>query len=106
MIAHGHLYLSVRAEATADEVQARFPSLVKISSKDKVPELLMRAIPGLPVRHVPQPPAAIPSQLGRTYFLLEPGGEHWEAIKAALNLAIHVSPGLPQLGMELLAVKQ
>ena len=58
------------------------------------------------MRHVAQPPAAIPSQVGRSYFELEPGGEHWDAIKNSLTLAIHVSPGLPQLGMELLAVKQ
>ena len=93
MLSHGALYLAVRADATEDDIQARFPTLTKISAKDKVQELLMRAVPGLPVRHIAQPPAAIPAQVGRQYFRLEPGGEHWDAISNALTLGIHVSPG-------------
>lgn len=106
MLTHGRLFLAVRADATEDQIQSSFPTLVKIAAKDRLQDLLMRAIPGLPIRHVAQPPAAIPTQVGRTYFRLEPSGEHWDAIVASLTLAIHVSPGLPQLGLELLAVKQ
>ena len=53
-----------------------------------------------------RPPDAIPVQAGRQYFRLEPDGEHWDAISAALTVGIHVSPGLPKLNLELLAVKQ
>lgn len=106
MLSHGALYLSVRADATEDEIQAKLPALTKITAKDKLQELLMRAIPGLPIRFAPQPPSAIPAQPGRCYFRLEPDGEHWDAITASLTLAIHAAPGLPQLSLELLAVKQ
>jgi len=106
MLTEGSLYLSVRADASEQDVQARLPALAKISSKDGVQELLMRAVPGLPLVHVPQPPAAIPTQTGRVYFRLEPGGPYWDAITQSLTVAFHVSPGLPQLQLELLAVKQ
>lgn len=106
MMTHGALYLSVRAEAGEDEIRSRFPTLSKISARDRVQDLLMRAIPGLPVAHEPRPPAAIPSQAGRQYFRLEPGSEHWDAMLQSLTVAIHVSPGLPQLHLELMAVKQ
>lgn len=106
MLTSNRLFLAVRADAPEEEVQTRFPTLVKISSKDRIQELLIRAVPGLPVRVVPQPPPAIPVQSGRSYFALEPTGEHWEAITASLTLAIHASPGLAQLHIELLAVKE
>lgn len=106
MLTHGSLYLSVRADATDDEIQAKLPTLTKISAKDKLQELLMRAIPGLAIRYIAQPPTAIPVQAGRQYFRLEPGGEHWDAISSSLSVGIHVSPGLPKLSLELLAVKQ
>lgn len=106
LLTGGRLYLAVKADAPEDEVQTRFPSLAKISSKDRIQELLMRAVAGLPVRVVPQPPPSIPVQAGRSYFALEPGSEHWDAIAASLTLAIHVSPGLSQVGLELLAVKE
>lgn len=106
MFSEGSLFLSVRADASEEDIQARLPSLTKISAKDRVQDLLMRAIPGLPVRYVAQPPAAIPTQTGRVYFRLEPEGDHWEAMRASLTAAIHVSPGLPELSIELLAVKQ
>ncbi|MFN3241476.1 MAG: type VI secretion system baseplate subunit TssK [Planctomycetota bacterium] len=106
MFSEGSLFLSVRADAPEEDVQGRFPSLTKISAKDRVQDLLMRAIPGLPIRYVPQPPAAIPTQTGRVYFRLEPDGDHFEAMRASLTAAIHVSPGLPELSIELLAVKQ
>jgi len=106
MFSDGSLFLSVRADAPEEDIQGRFPSLTKISAKDRVQDLLMRAIPGLPVRYVPQPPAAIPTQSGRVYFRLEPDAEHWEAMRTSLTAAIHISPGLPELSIELLAVKQ
>tara|TARA_R110002094_G_scaffold79448_5_gene85343 strand:- start:1393 stop:2694 length:1302 start_codon:yes stop_codon:yes gene_type:complete len=106
MLTHGALYLSVRADASEDEIQAKLPTLTKISAKDKLQELLMRAIPGLPIRFIAQPPTSIPVQAGRIYFKLEPEGEHWDAISASLTIGIHASPGLPKLSIELLSVKQ
>lgn len=106
MLQGGRLFLAVKADAPEEDVQTRFPSLAKVSSKDKIQELLIRAVSGLPLRVVPQPPPAIPVQAGRSYFSLEPGGEHWEAIAASLTLAIHVSPGLGPVSLELLAVKE
>jgi len=106
MLQGGRLFLSVKADAPEEDVQTRFPALAKVSSKDRIQDLLIRAVSGLPLRVVPQPPPAIPVQAGRSYFSLEPGGEHWEAIAASLTLAIHVSPGLGPVVLELLAVKE
>lgn len=106
MLGAGRLYLAVKADAPDTDVQTRFPGLAKVSSKDRIQDLLIRAVPGLPIKVVPQPPPEIPVQAGRNYFVLEPGGEHWEAIAASLTLAVHVSPGLGKVSMELLAVKE
>ena len=106
LLTGGRLYLSARAEAPETEVQVRLATLLKISSRDRIHDLLIRAVPGLLLRVVPQPPAAIPVQPGRSYFVFEPVGEHWDAIQQSLTLAFHVSPGLDRLHLELLAVKE
>ncbi|MCK5944932.1 MAG: type VI secretion system baseplate subunit TssK, partial [Planctomycetes bacterium] len=103
MFSSGSLFLSVRADASEEDIQARLTTLSKISAQDRVQDLLMRAIPGLPIRYVAQPPAAIPTQAGRVYFRLEPDGDHWEAMRASLTVALHVSPGLAKIDLELLA---
>ena len=102
----GQLYLSVLADIDEDRLVQEFPAKAKITSRELVQQLLMRAVPGLPVRHVPTPPSDIPLQPGRQYFRLDKEGEHWDAIQQSLSLALHLPPDFPGLKIELMAVKE
>jgi type VI secretion system protein ImpJ len=102
----GQLYLAVGAELDEDVLLKEFTGKAKITSRELVQQLLVRAVPGLPARHVPTPPSDVPVQAGRHYFRLDKDGEHWEAIKASLSIGIHLPPTFPGLKVELMSVQE
>lgn len=106
LLENAEFYLAVGADVPEDKLVREFPMKAKISSLDKVQQLLMMAVSGLPLRHVPNPPDEIPRQPGRSYFRLDRTGEHWEAIKASHSFAFHVPPDFVGLKLELMAIKE
>lgn len=96
------MYLAINAGVSAADLIARVPSMVTISSADSIDYLVQRAVPGISLMHVPVPPAAIPVKLNYQYFSLNPGGESWEAIGRARNLAAWVPSDFPNPEMELI----
>jgi type VI secretion system protein ImpJ len=103
-LAGSRFYLGVVADVHEDRVIAELPAKAKISSRDRVQELIMMALAGMGLKHIATPPVEIPVQAGRTYFQFQKEGEHWEAIKSSHNIAIHIPPDFPGLRLELMAV--
>ncbi len=103
-LAAPQLYLAVTAAARPDEIARRAPGLVKVSSGDQLERLIRQALPGLPLRHVPNPPSALPIKLDYQYFLLDRSGAEWDAIRRARNVAAYVPSDLPEPQMELVVL--
>ncbi len=99
-------FVAVGADLPEDKLVREFPMKAKVSSLDRVQQLLIMAVPGLALRHVPNPPEEIPVQPGRSYFRLDRTGEHWEAIKSSHSFAFHVPPDIVGLKLELMAIKE
>jgi type VI secretion system protein ImpJ len=97
-------YLAVSAKMGLDDVIRKVPQLVKISSTDDIQHLIRNALPGLPLRHVPVPPPAIPIKLDNQYFALNQGGELWNAMMLSRQVAVHVPGEIVEPKMELLIV--
>lgn len=84
------MYLAMRAETSEAELIRKTPQLVKICSGDYIGHLVQKALPGVPLVHVPTPPSAIPVKLDYQYFSLTQGGGPWEAVVRARNLAAYI----------------
>jgi type VI secretion system protein ImpJ len=97
-------YLAVSAKMGLDDVIRKVPQLVKISSTDDIQHLVRNALPGLPLRHVPVPPPAIPIKLDNQYFALNQGGELWNAMMLSRQIAVHAPGEIVEPKMELLIV--
>lgn len=95
------MYLAIKAEMRQDELLRRVPQLVKLSSADQLDRLIRQALPGVPIRHVPTPPSALPIKLDYQYFALERTGAEWDAIRLARNLAAYVPSDFPAPQLEL-----
>jgi type VI secretion system protein ImpJ len=102
----GQLYLAVMCEVPEDKVIREIPLKSKVSSTDRVDQLIAAALRGLPLRHLPTPPAEIPVQPGRQYFQVDKSGEHWEAVKKSRSISFYVPPEFKGLRLELMAVKE
>lgn len=102
----GALFLAVMANVPAEKVVREAPLKFKISSGDRVDQLITAALRGISVRHTPAPPPEIPVQPGRNYFQIDKAGEHWEAVRGSRTIALYLPPEFAGLKLELMAVKE
>jgi type VI secretion system protein ImpJ len=97
-------FLAVSAKMGIDDLIRKVPQLIKISSQDDIQRLIRNALPGLTLRHVPVPPAAIPMKLDNQYFALNQSGELWNALMLSRHVAVHAPGEIVDPRMELLIV--
>jgi type VI secretion system protein ImpJ len=82
----------------------RTPQLVKICSAKFVGDLVRRAMAGLPLRHLPSPPPALPAKVETQYFLISKEGPFWDNIVQTRALGIYVPGDLPDAEIEVYVV--
>lgn len=100
-IAAPQLYLAVAATMKVEELLRKVPHLFKVSSGDQVSRLIRQALPGVTLRHAPNPPSAIPVKLDYQYFQIEKSGADWDSIARARNFAVYVPSDFPDPRLEL-----
>jgi type VI secretion system protein ImpJ len=100
-LANTRMYLAVNAEMNQGDLIGKAPQLLKICSANHIEHLVRQALPGVPLTHVPSPPASIPVKLNYKYFSLSQTGLAWEAIVRAHNLAAYVPEDFPNANLEL-----
>ncbi len=97
-------YLAVRADMGNAELIAQVPKLVKICSERFIPELIKRALPGLPLSHTPVPPPAIAARVATEYFLVNKSGPFWDHIASTKHVGIYIPGDIPKPEIQLFAV--
>jgi type VI secretion system protein ImpJ len=97
-------YLAVSARMGVDDIIRKVPQLVKVSSTDDIQHLVRNALPGLPLRHIPVPPPAIPIKLDNQYFALNQAGDLWNSMTLSRQVAVHAPGEIVDPKMELLIV--
>lgn len=93
-------FLAVRSGADRAELIRKLPQLAKVSSGDRVEQLIRQALPGVPLHHSADPPDALPVKLDYLYFEMETKGEDWQAIRRARNVAAYVPSDFPDAELE------
>ncbi|MBX3460354.1 MAG: type VI secretion system baseplate subunit TssK [Planctomycetes bacterium] len=102
----GALFIAVMADVPAEKVVREAPLKFKISSQDRVDQLITAALRGISVRHSPAPPPEIPVQPGRNYFQVDKTGDHWDAVRESRSMAFYLPPEFAGLKLELMAIKE
>jgi len=102
----GYFYLAVSARMSLDDVRARFPSVAKIGSVQKMRQIVDSALAGVPLRHTPTPPPQIRGIPGYVYFELDRSSPDWAAFANAPALGLHIAGDWPELRLELWCVKK
>jgi len=102
----GFFYLAVNAQAPLDDIRSRFPAVAKIGAVEKMRQIVDAALPGVPLRHVPQPPPQIRVLPGYIYFELDRAAPDWRDFATATSLGLHVAGDWPELRLELWCVKK
>jgi type VI secretion system protein ImpJ len=98
------LYLALSSDMDEADLIRKVPDLVKICSANHIEHLIRQALPGVPLVHVPSPPATIPIKMSHQYFSLNQSGLAWEAIGRARNLAVYVPGDIQNVRAELIVL--
>jgi type VI secretion system protein ImpJ len=96
--------LAVRAATGDVEIASKAPVLIKFCSHAFVPELVRRALPGLPLTHMPSPPPAVSAKPDTQYFSIGKGGPCWDHMLQTKVAGVYVPGELPGVELELLVV--
>ena len=97
-------YLALKTDLSPAELVRRAPQLVKVSSANQIDQLIARALPGLELVHVANPPGAIPIKVGHQYFRLTKSGTEWQGVTRARNVAADVPGDFPNPEVQMLVV--
>ncbi len=98
--------LAARADAPTETLREQLPTLIKIGTVDTIRDLVNNQLPGISVNALPVAPREIPYQAGSVYFELDNSSAHWEELKQSAGFAIHVAEEIPDLRLELWAIRQ
>jgi type VI secretion system protein ImpJ len=98
------MFLAVSSEADRTSLPEKTLELVKVGAADHLDHLYRRGLPGLALRHVQDPPNAIPVKLGYEYFLIDTSGQEWEEVLRGMNLAAYVPAAIREPSLELVAI--
>lgn len=90
-------FLAVRSSVGVSNTVALVPQLTKVCATKFVLELVRRAYHGLPMEHVPSPPAALAPRPEFAYFELTLDGPCAKALRDTRELGVYVPNGLPDI---------
>jgi type VI secretion system protein ImpJ len=101
-----HWFLGVRSSLTGAELAARVPKLGKVCSAKHIEPLVQRAHSGLPLEHVPRPPAAISPSVGAQYFAIKVQTDHpcWKTIVSTQGVGIYIPDSIPDAELDVRVV--
>jgi type VI secretion system protein ImpJ len=97
-------FLAIRSPVGEGELIRLTPKLAKLCSAQFVPELVRRALPGMTLTHVPNPPAAISPHVDWQYFSVDRSGPCWEHILQTKRLAVYLPVEIPKPEAEVLVL--
>lgn len=80
------------------------PQLAKVCSRRWVPELVKRALGGLPMNHQSLPPSSVSRRIDWQYFSITRHGPCWDDIVKTRQVGVYVPGELPDPQIELLVV--
>jgi type VI secretion system protein ImpJ len=103
-LARSRWILAVKAAAGELEIITNTPRLVKFCSSAFVPELVRRALPGLPLTHLAVPPPAVAAKVDTQYFGITKTGPCWDHMMQTKRIGVYVPGELPGAELELLVV--
>ncbi len=100
------LVLGVKAALPPAELVSIVPIRLKAGAPDDVEKLVLSAMGGIRITHLPQVPAAIPVRPGSYYFELDARSPLYERMLKAQTITIYTPAGIADLELELFALNQ
>ena len=96
--------LGMRAGLNEADLMIKAPQLVKVCTPPFVRELVKRALPGLPLTHLANPPQAIATRVEMQYYGISRTGPCWDHIAQTRHIGVYIPGEIPNPEAEILVV--
>lgn len=97
--------LAVKADMPMESIQQRIPTTLKISTTEKIKDLIAFHLPGVKTVPLSTAPRELPYHNGYTYFELDKNTEMWQLFTETSGMAFHLAGEFPGLDLEFWAIK-
>lgn len=107
MIHTSDFVLAVKARMHLDQLRQQFLQQAKVSSLEKLPDLVNKQLPGIPLQALPIAPRHLPYHSGFTYFELDNNSEEWrQTMQNATGFGFHIAGEFPELELQFWAMRK
>ena len=97
-------YLVFITEADPQFVLESLENISKLSSKESLPLLIARALPGIKMAHLSDPPQELPRRARAIYCQIDHHSDQWSQVRKGQNIALHWDTAPEDLKVELMVV--
>lgn len=97
-------FLVLKTEEDPKEMLPSLATMAKLSSLDRLPLLVARALPGIGLEHLPSPPQELPRRAFCLYFAIDSHAEQWGLVQKGNNIALYWDKAPGDIEVELMIV--
>ncbi len=95
-------YLVIQSSADAKTMANSIQAGAKISSRESLPILIVRALPGVTLKKLDRPPQELPRRSGAIYYQLDHNTDQWANVFKGKNIALFWDSAPADLKVELM----
>ena len=97
--------VAARSSIDAELLRVNLPKRTTIGAVERIRDLVNLQLGGAPIRPLPAEPRQIPFRAGMVFFEINTNAEDWQLIERSGGAAIHGSGDVPDLELELWAIR-
>ena len=97
-------YLVLETETDPQSVAQSLETIAKLSSRESLPILIARALPGTKMAHLSAPPEELPRRARAVYCQIDHHSDQWAQVKQGNNIALYWDTAPEDLKIELMVV--
>lgn len=99
--------LAVKAQVPTEKLLSEFPQQAKVSSLEKISQLISLQLPGIPLKSLPVAPRQLPYHAGFSYFQLDRNFPIYDKIMPnSAGFGFHIAASLPELELQFWAIRE
>ena len=97
-------YLVLSTETDPQSVLQSLTTLAKLSSRESLPLLIARALPGVGLSHLETPPQELPRRANSIYFQIDHHSDQWSFVQKGNNVGLYWDTAPEDLQVEMMVV--
>jgi type VI secretion system protein ImpJ len=101
-----HYYIVLKAEEDPKVILQSISTAAKLSSREQLPLLIARALPGIGIEHLTIPPQELPRRANSIYFAVDHHSDQWALVSRGHNIALYWDNAPEDMEVELMVVSR